>query len=61
MRPPSSPLRARTQEIERLELRRKRRGGVTPLRPYGWESVEMQAVPAMVRDLANQGTLSERR
>ena len=44
-----------------MEARRKRRGGLTPLRPYGWESVEMSSIPQVVRDQANMGTLQERR
>ena len=51
----------KSKELEKIENRRKRHGYANPARPYGWEDVEFTSVPQATRDLANKGTLRERR
>lgn len=51
----------KSKELEKIENRRKRHGYADPARPYGWEDVEFTSVPQATRDLANKGTLRERR
>ena len=51
----------KSKELEKIENRRRRRGGADPSRPYGWEDVEYTSIPQATRDLANKGTLQERR
>lgn len=51
----------KSKELQEIENRRKRHGYANPSRPYGWEDVEFTSVPRATRDLANLGTLAERR
>ena len=51
----------KSKELQKIENRRKRHGYADPARPYGWEDVEFTSVPQATRDLANKGTLRERR
>jgi Ca2+-binding EF-hand superfamily protein len=51
----------KSKELQKIENRRKRHGYANPARPYGWEDVEFTSVPQATRDLANKGTLAERR
>jgi hypothetical protein len=51
----------KSKELQKIENRRKRHGAPDPARPYGWEDVEFTSIPQATRDLANKGTLQERR
>lgn len=51
----------KSKELEKIEARRKRHGYADPSRPYGWEDVEYTSIPQATRDLANKGTLRDRR